>query len=89
MKTNNLLSLEKVKYKETSQSSLKFENKRDWLTSSEAAEYLGISIARLMNLTSNGKVPYYKLGRSNRYLLSELNALLMSQPKGDRHGNQV
>lgn len=60
---------------------------REWLTSVEASEYLGISIARLMNLTSSGKIPYYKFGRSNRYLLSELKAVLMSQPRGERHGN--
>lgn len=60
---------------------------REILTSKEAADYLRVSIARLMNLTSNGKIPYYKFGRSNRYLISELKELLMSQPKGERHGN--
>jgi excisionase family DNA binding protein len=71
-----------------SQSSLTTEY-REWLTSSEAAEYLGISTAQLMNLTSNGRVPYFKFGRSNRYLISELRELLMSQPRGERHGNQI
>ena len=60
---------------------------REWLTSAEAAQYLGISTAQLMNLTSSGKVPYYKFGRSNRYLVSELRELLMSHPKGERYGN--
>jgi excisionase family DNA binding protein len=60
---------------------------REMLTSKEAADYLRVSIARLMNLTSNGKIPYYKFGRSNRYLISELKELLMSQPKGNRDGN--
>lgn len=60
---------------------------REWLTSKEASNYLGISTAQLMNLTSCGKVPYYKFGRSNRYLISELRSLLMSQPKGERYGN--
>ncbi len=62
---------------------------REWLASAEAAQYLGISTAQLMNLTSSGRIPYYKFGRSNRYLLSELREVLMSQPKGERHGNQV
>ena len=61
---------------------------REWLTSFEAAKYLGISTAQLMNLTSSGRVPYFKLGRSNRYLISELRELLMSQPRGERRGNQ-
>lgn len=69
----------------TPASSLKTEY--EWLTSLEAAHYLGISRSQLMNLTSSGRVPYYKLGRSNRYLVSELRALLMSHPKGERHGN--
>lgn len=59
------------------------------LTSKEAADFLRISHSRLLNLVSNGKIPYYKLGRSNRYLLSELRGLLMSEPKGERHGNQI
>lgn len=59
----------------------------EWLTSTEAAEYLKISVSRLHNLVSNGQVPYYKFGRSNRYLVSELRELLLSQPKGVRHGD--
>jgi excisionase family DNA binding protein len=69
-------------------SSLKTEY-REWLTSAEAAHYLGIGKPQLMNLTSCGRVPYFKFGRSNRYLISELRELLMSQPRGDRHGNQI
>lgn len=62
-----------------------FENKiggKEWLTSLEAAEYLGISTRTLMNLTSNGNVPYYKFGRRNRYLKDELRMLLLSQRRG-------
>jgi excisionase family DNA binding protein len=65
--------------------SLKIEYK-EWLTSIEAACYLGVSVSRLMNLTSQGKVPYYKFGRSNRYQKKELNDLLLSQPRGVRNG---
>lgn len=68
--------------------SLKTEYKK-FLTSEEAAEYLSISTSRLMNLTSSGKIPYYKFERSNRYLLSELESYLMSQPRGERHGNKI
>lgn len=66
--------------------SLKIEY-REWLTSAEAAHYLRISKGQLMNLVSSGRVPYFKWGRSNRYLVSELRELLMSHPKGERHGN--
>ena len=60
-----------------------------WLTTKEAAYYLRISVKFLLNLTSNGRVPYYKLGRSNRYLRSELKSLLLTQSKGAHHGNRI
>lgn len=60
---------------------------REILSSVEAADYLRISVGTLMNETSNGKIPHYKFGRRNRYLKSELTKLLMSQPKGERHGD--
>lgn len=65
-----------------------FENLSDkWLTTTEAAEYLRISLKCLQNLSSNGKIPHYKFGRRNRYLLSELKKLLLAQPRGGFYGN--
>ena len=57
-----------------------FEN--IWLTSKQAANYLQISVKSLFNLTSSGKIPYYKLDRRNRYLLAELNQLLLAERRG-------
>ena len=45
----------------------------------EAARFLGISIGRLRNLTSNGDVPFYKLGRSVLYRLHELELFVLNQ----------
>lgn len=67
-------------------SSLKIEED-EWLTTKEAAQYLGLSEAVLRNMTSNGSIPYYKLGRSNRYNRSELRQLLFSNKKGAIYGN--
>lgn len=53
-----------------------------WLNTEEAANYLRLSVAELRNKTSNGKIPFYKLGRSNRYLKSELDALLLKNKRG-------
>jgi len=53
-----------------------------WLNSNEAANFLKVSLPMLWNLTSNGKVPYYKFGRSNRYRLDELEALLLKDKRG-------
>jgi excisionase family DNA binding protein len=49
-----------------------------WFNTSEASEYLSISKGQLLNMVSRGEIPYYKLGRSNRYLKEELDNLLMS-----------
>lgn len=63
--------------------------KTEWLTTKEAAEFLKIPVGSLRNLTSNGKVPYYKLTgtRLNRYLRSELQGLLLSGFRGGSYGN--
>ena len=68
--------------------SLKIEED-EWLTTKEAAKYLKIRQDCLLRLVSNGKVPYYKLGRSNRYLKSELRKLVLGQPRGGLDGYQV
>jgi excisionase family DNA binding protein len=67
--------------------SLKTEEDDQWLTTEEAAKYLRINGATLRNLTSNGRVPYYKLGRLNRYLRSELKRLLLAHSKGPIYGH--
>ena len=56
--------------------SLSFKLEEEWLTSKEAAHYLKISTKTLMNLSSNGQVPYHKFGRLNRYRKSELAKLI-------------
>jgi excisionase family DNA binding protein len=61
---------------------------REWLTTEQAADYLGLSVGALLNMTSNGQVPYCKLGRRNRYLVVELRQLLLSQKRGGCHGNK-
>lgn len=60
---------------------------KEWLTSKEAAEYLGISEGTLRNLTSNGHIPYYKFRRLNRYKSSELNLLVIKNREEGVNGN--
>ncbi len=73
---------------EVQDESLIFDNfKSEWLTTPQAATYLGISEGALRNLTSVGRVPYCKLGRRNRYLVADLRALLLNErrgPNGDK-----
>jgi excisionase family DNA binding protein len=66
-----------------------FENKIDigpsqdrWFSTKEAADYLRIPVGTLRNMTSNGQITHYKLGRLNRYLESDLKKLLLSQKRG-------
>lgn len=54
----------------------------EWMTTEEAAAFLKIGIPSLRNMTSNGKVPYYKLGRRNRYRKLELVEMLMAEKRG-------
>lgn len=60
---------------------------REWMTTEQAAKYLGLSAGALRNMTSNGQVPYHKLGRRNRYHVVELRRLLLSQ-RGGCSGNK-
>lgn len=54
----------------------------EWLNHVEASSYLKVSEGELRNMVSRGEVPYYKLGRRNRYRLSELKELLLSNRQG-------
>jgi excisionase family DNA binding protein len=47
-----------------------------WLDSKQTAAILGISKKSLLNMAYRGVIPFYKLGRRNRYKLSELNEQL-------------
>lgn len=61
--------------------------KIEWLDSKSAAKYLCISVGTLRNMTSNGQIPYHKLGRRNRYALGDLHQLLSRVRKGGFYGN--
>lgn len=58
----------------------------EWLTAEMAAKYLKVSVPSLRNMTSNGQIPFYKLGGRNRYLLSDLRKLLLSEKRGGFRG---
>lgn len=59
-----------------------------FINSKEAAAFLGISTQFLMNLTSEGRVPYFKFGRSNKYLKNELACLILENRRGPSNGLQ-
>lgn len=56
------------------------------LTTDEAAKYLKVSVGSLRNMTSNGQIPYYKLGGRNRYVREDLRKLLLAYRRGGFNG---
>lgn len=49
------------------------DKKREWMTSSEAAEYLRIAVGTLRNMVCNGVLkPRGKVGRLNRFHIDDL-----------------
>lgn len=73
----------------TKKSPLGCSLKIEWLNSLEAANYLRLSVKTLRNKTSNGEIPFHKLGRLNRYRKDELEAMLLSEKRGKQYGNKV
>lgn len=59
----------------------------EWFNSEQAAVYLKVSKKTLMNMTSNGRIPYCKLGRSNRYSKTALERLLLNNKRGANYGD--
>lgn len=61
-----------------------FENRivREWLSTQDAASYLGVTPNALRILVCRGKVRSYKLGSRLKFHLRDLKSLLL--PKGGR-----
>jgi hypothetical protein len=53
-----------------------------WFDTKDASKYLSLDSKSLLNEVSKGNIPYYKLGRRNRYLKSELDKLLLTEYRG-------
>jgi excisionase family DNA binding protein len=64
-----------------------FFDNQEWIRAEDASRYLGLSLGALRNLTSNGVIPHYKLGRRVRYRIEELRALLLQNRRGVKNGN--
>jgi len=52
-----------------------------YLTTTEAAEVLGVSQATIERLTAVGSIPSHKIGRCRRYLASELREVRIAKAK--------
>ncbi|MCC6953724.1 MAG: helix-turn-helix domain-containing protein [Deltaproteobacteria bacterium] len=54
---------------------------REWLSTEEAAELLRISVQALRQRCYRGEIPYYKFGRSSRFVRAELEAILLNSKR--------
>lgn len=61
----------------------------EWLNTDEAAVYLKIPLKTMYNMTSNGYIPFYKLGRRNRYRKDDLDELLLSKRLGKECEDEI
>lgn len=57
-----------------------------WLTTAEAAAYLGMTVNALNICVHRNQVTVYKNGRKSRFAVDEL-AVFFSKKKGTRNGN--
>lgn len=55
-----------------------------WLTTSEAARYLRVSISSIKTMIYRGQVRVHKLGRRNRFLRDDLERLITSPLQNKR-----
>ncbi len=81
MKTTN------IKVNEQENANVSHLPQKEWLNSTEAADFLSISEASLRNMVTQRKIIPGKLGRRNRYRFSDLRNLICSQDFEVRHGN--
>lgn len=59
---------------------------REWLGIAEACEHLQISEQTMFRWMREGKISYYKVGKSTRFLLEDLNRLVervVGKPEGE------
>ncbi len=54
----------------------------EWLTTDEVSLIYKLPKKSVLNMSSNGSLPTYKLGNRNRYKRSEIDAILLQTKQG-------
>lgn len=65
----------------------KLEITKEWLDTKDAAKFLSISEASLLNMVTQRKIIPGKLGRRNRYHVEDLLSLISFRGNRVGHGN--
>jgi len=55
------------------------QNSKEWLTTNEAAEFLGVTPNALRIMVYRGQVPVYKFGKRLRFRLRDCQALFVKK----------
>jgi excisionase family DNA binding protein len=82
MENKSKNSLCKLNLKDVTQDTQNCSVTIEWMTSEEVANYLRVSIKTLRNWTSNGQIPFHKIGKLNRFRKDEIERLILSQKRG-------
>lgn len=65
----------------------KFDVTKEWLDTKDAAKFLSVSEASLLNMVTQRKIVPGKLGRRNRYHVEDLLSLISFRGKRVGHGS--
>jgi hypothetical protein len=69
------------------ESEQKFDVTKEWLDTKDAAKFLSVSEASLLNMVTQRKIVPGKLGRRNRYHVEDLLSLISFRGKRVGHGS--
>ena len=79
---SNLVTFKQRMLNESSQDGSLTIQLIEWLTTDEVSLIYKISKKSVLNMSSNGSLPTYKLGSRNRYKRSEIDAILLQTKRG-------
>ncbi len=79
---SNLVTFKQHMLNESSQDGSLTIQLIEWLTTDEVSLIYKLSKKSVLNMSSNGSLPTYKLGNRNRYKRSEIDAILLQTKRG-------
>lgn len=80
---NHSQSSLQVHRKHESEKDIQFE----FVNADQISTFLKINVQTVRNLTSNGKIPYYKFGKRVLYRLDEVRELVLKSKRGKYNGD--
>jgi excisionase family DNA binding protein len=78
---DSILKIREAVREEVRSEMLKIHEKDEWLSTNEACQLLGCSTTALWKFRRSHKMKMYRVGRQNRFLRSEIEALIKTESK--------